>query len=382
MLYNVINIMLYVPTKGMEFKMKEKRNLLIAGGTIGLLAIILVKLGNPANMGFCIACFLRDIAGGIGLHRAEVVQYIRPEIIGVILGSFLIAVGSKEFQAKGGSSPVLRFVLGFIVMVGALMFLGCPLRMILRIAGGDLNAIIGLAGFVCGILVGVFFLNNGFSLKRTYTVSKLDGYTLPVISVILLAMLLAGGAGVLIFSESGPGSMHAPIAAALAAGLIVGVVGQKSRLCMAGGIRDVFLFKDWTLLSGFIAILVVTLIGNVATGAFKLGFIDQPVAHTDGVWNFLGLLAVGFASVLLGGCPMRQLILAGEGNSDSVITIFGMVVGAAICHNFGLASSAKGPTANGKIALIAGIAVLVLIAVFNSSLVKSDSPAKSEKAVV
>jgi uncharacterized protein len=46
-----------------------------------VLAPILVKLGNPGNMGICVACFSRDIAGALGLHRAATVQYIRPEII-------------------------------------------------------------------------------------------------------------------------------------------------------------------------------------------------------------------------------------------------------------------------------------------------------------
>ena len=63
---------------------------------------------------------------------------------------------------------------------------------------------------------------------------------------------------------------------------------------------------------------------------------------------------------------MRQLVLAGEGNTDSVVTILGLVAGAAFAHNFGLASSAEGPTANGKIAVIAGIIVVAVIAVINS----------------
>jgi len=45
-------------------------------------AALLQKLGNPGNMGICVACFERDIAGAVGLHRAAVVQYMRPEIIG------------------------------------------------------------------------------------------------------------------------------------------------------------------------------------------------------------------------------------------------------------------------------------------------------------
>ena len=32
----------------------------LAGVAVGLAALILTAMGNPANMGFCIACFLRD----------------------------------------------------------------------------------------------------------------------------------------------------------------------------------------------------------------------------------------------------------------------------------------------------------------------------------
>ena len=185
----------------------------------------------------------------------------------------------------------------------------------------------------------------------------------------LLLLLLAAPA-LLAFSESGPGSMRAPIMAALAAGLVVGAIAQKTRLCMVGGIRDLVLFKDWTLLSGFLAILVAVLVGNLILGNFHPGFMinaetAQPVAHTDGLWNFLGMVSVGFGSVLLGGCPLRQLILAGEGNSDSAITVLDMFVGAAFAHNFSLASSGAGPGANGRIGCILSLVVIFIIAAAN-----------------
>jgi len=141
---------------------------------------------------------------------------------------------------------------------------------------------------------------------------------------------------------------------------------------MVGGIRDLVLFRETKLLVGFAAIFVGALICNlILTGAtgtsyFHLGFNDQPIAHTDGVWNFLGMMLTGFSCVLLGGCPLRQLILSGEGSSDSAVTVFGLLAGAAFCHNFGLASSGKGPTANGKIAVLIGLAVAVIIASVNT----------------
>lgn len=344
----------------------KKHGLVVGTGlVVGAIAIALVAFGNPKNMGLCIACFLRDIAGGVGMHRAEVVQYVRPEIIGLLLGALVMSLIGKEFAPKGGSAPLTRFALGFAVMVGALMFLGCPLRMMIRIGGGDLNAVVGLVGFVAGILIGIFFLNKGFSLKRTYDLPKLEGY-MPGLTAIGLLLLLTFGAGLLFFSESGPGSMRAPVAIALIAGLVVGALAQKSRLCTVGGIRDAVMFKDFHLLYGFIVIIITVLLGNLITGAgVKLSFAEQPVAHTDGLWNALGMVLVGFASVLLGGCPLRQLILAGSGNADSGVAVLGMVVGAAFCHNFKLASSADGPTANGQIAVIICLAAVALIAVLN-----------------
>jgi YedE family putative selenium metabolism protein len=247
------------------------------------------------------------------------------------------------------------------------MFLGCPFRMILRLAGGDLNALLGLVGFAIGILCGIFFLKNGYSLKRTYSLTAGEGYWMPIIEVVLFALLLIKPAFILFSEEgAGPGAMHAAVFVSLAAGIIVGALAQRTRLCMVGGMRDLILFKETRLLWGFCSILVAALITNLILGGFKLGFAEQPVAHTDGLWNCLGMLLVGFACVLLGGCPLRQLVMSGEGNADSAVTVLGLLVGAAFCHNFGLASSGEGPTPAGKIAVIIGIVVVALIGVVNT----------------
>lgn len=353
-------------------QVKNKKNLwiILTGLIIGAISVILVVCGNPANMGFCIACFVRDMAGAVGMHRAEAVQYMRPEIIGLVLGALIMSLASREYKSQSGSSPFTRFVLGFFVMIGALMFLGCPLRMVLRIAGGDMNAIVGLVGFVGGILLGILFLTKGFSLQRAHTQGKLEGTIFAGINIAFLFLLVAVPS-VLLFSEKGPGASHAPIWIALAAGLIVGALAQKSRLCMVGGIRDAVLFKDFYLLYGFIAIIVAAMVGNAIAGTLTFGFAGQPVAHTDALWNILGMLLVGFASVLLGGCPLRQLILAGSGSGDSAVTVAGLFVGAAFAHNFKLASSADGPTGAGKIAVVIGIAVSLVIAFSNIQKEKS-----------
>lgn len=148
-------------SRGVKNVFATSTGIVAVGVVIGVVAALLQKFGNPANMAICVACFGRDIAGAIGLHRAEVVQYLRPEIIGFVLGSFVAALVFKEFKPTGGSAPMTRFVLGMIAMIGALVFLGCPWRVVLRLAGGDGNALFGLLGLVTGVWIGTLFSRTG-----------------------------------------------------------------------------------------------------------------------------------------------------------------------------------------------------------------------------
>lgn len=307
------------------------------------------------------------------MHQAEVVQYARPEIIGLVLGAFLISVATKEYRSTAGSSPMIRFVLGVIIMIGALVFLGCPLRMIIRMSAGDMNAWVALVGFILGIATGVFALKKGFSLGRAHVTNKANGAVLPVIVTGILVVALC--TSLLKVSQAGPGSMHAPVIASLIGGLVFGVFAQKSRMCFAGSMRDIILMKNFDLFSVIAGLFVVMLVFNLATGRFVFGF-NTPgiIAHSEHLWNILGMYTVGFAAVLAGGCPLRQLILAGQGSSDAAVTVVGMFVGGALCHNLGLAASgtalnpetkelvAGAVPLNGKVACIICIVVCFIIA--------------------
>ena len=349
--------------------------IILTGGVIGLLAALLQKAGNPPNMGICVACFERDIAGALGLHRAAVVQYIRPEIIAFVLGSMIAALAFKEFKSRLGSAPIVRFFLGILAMIGALVFLGCPWRAILRLAGGDLNAILGLLGLVVGISVGVYFLKNGYTLGRSRPAPAIAGWIMPLIMVSLLLLLIfapqfSEGAPIF-FSESGPGSMVAPILISLAAGLLIGFLAQRTRFCTMGSIRDVILMGDTHLISGVAALLVAAFITNLILGQVKVGFAAQPVSHSNHLWNFMGMVLAGLAFTLAGGCPGRQLFLSGEGDGDAAIFVLGMIVGAGIAHNFGLASapdsivdgvlSVGGTSIYGQWAVILGIVFCLIL---------------------
>lgn len=354
---------------------------IVTGAIIGILAPLLVYLGNPGNMGICVACFNRDMAGAMGLHRAGVVQYIRPEIIGLVLGALAAALVFREFKPRTGSAPLVRFLLGMFAMFGALVFLGCPWRAYLRLAGGDWNAIFGILGLIGGIGLGIVFLKMGFSLGRSHAAPKAVGWVMPLIMIVFLVLLLvapqfgrdASGnpTGPIFFSTSGPGSQYAPWIISLVVALAIGFLAQRSRFCTVGAFRDVILLKDSHLLNGVLALIVVAFIVNLILGQFQAGFTGQPIAHTNGWWNFGGMVLAGLAFTLAGGCPGRQLFLAGEGDADSGMFVTGMIVGAGFAHNFSIASSGSGPSAFGPVTVIVGIVVCIIIGLTMREVVKA-----------
>ncbi len=339
--------------------------IVLAGVAIGVLAPLLQKVGNPPNMGICVACFERDIAGALGLHRAAVVQYIRPEIIAFVLGATIAALLFREFKPRAGSVPIVRFVLGVFAMIGSLAFLGCPWRALLRLAGGDLNAILGLAGLVTGVTIGVQFLKAGYNLGRSYKTYPVVGWIMPVIMIGLLLLRIFrpqfSEGGPIFFSEKGPGSLYAPLLISLGAGLVIGFLAQRTRFCTMGSIRDVILMGDNHLISGIGALLVVAFITNLILGQVSFGFFGQPVAHSSHLWNFLGMVLAGLAFALAGGCPGRQLFLSGEGDGDAGVFVLGMIVGAGFAHNFALAGTPDS-VANGTVGGISpyGMAAVIL----------------------
>jgi len=355
----------------------SRAGITLVGLFIGVVAPLLQHAGNPPNMGLCVACFERDTAGALGLHRAAVVQYLRPEIIGFVLGALVSALLFREFKPRGGSAPIVRFLLGVFAAVGALAFLGCPWRALLRLSGGDGNALVGLAGLVAGVSLGALFLRRGYTLGRSSPATPLSGLVLPAVMLLFLGLVAFrvsfGKDAAIFFSEKGPGSMHASLHVSLAAGLGIGMLAQRSRFCTMGAIRDAVLLRDVHLLSGVMTLIVAAFATNLALGQFKAGFAAMPIAHSNHLWNFLGMALSGLAFALAGGCPGRQLFLSGEGDGDAAVFVCGMIVGAAFAHNFFLAGAPDvldkvtgaltvgGVGRYGRVAILAGLAFCFLL---------------------
>ncbi len=258
-------------------------------------------------------------------------------------------------------------------MTGALVFLGCPWRALLRLAGGDLNAVTGLAGLVAGVGIGTIFFRRGYSLGRNTPQQTGAGLIMPALMLGILALLLLfpqvagqGKSGIIFYSAKGPGSMHAPLLVSLAGGLAVGFLAQRSRFCTMGAFRDLILFRHMHLLTGIITFVATAFALNALLGKVTIGFAGQPVAHSAHLWNFLGMMTAGWAFALAGGCPGRQIFMAGEGDADSGLFMLGMIVAAAFAHNFGLASSATGIGPRGDAAVYTCLAVLLALSLMHS----------------
>ena len=377
-------------TKGEFFAPKAK--MIFAGALFGVLGALAVNWGNPPNMGICAGCFLRDIAGALNLHENHAAQYIRPEIIGFVLGAFGAALAFREWRSRGGSSPVIRFFLAAFVMIGVLVFLGCPLRVVFRIAGGDLGGLIALTGMVAGILGGVFFLKRGFSLGAPVEQPIAAGLIMPAVVALLLVLLVAKP-DFIAFSQKGPGALHMPLLLSLALGLLVGAMFQRTRYCTIGAWRDVFLVRDFHLFSGFVAFLSAALLTNYLAGNFSAsglgyhwGFSKQPIAlpMTEGtqfLMTFLSLGLVGLAGTLLDGCPLRNSIRSGEGDLDAAVILLGYIAGAAVAHNFDLASSVSGLGSGGPAAVMIGLVFCVAVGLLKASERSRDVKAKDTGAL-
>ncbi len=122
--------------------------------------------------------------------------------------------------------------------------------------------------------------------------------------------------------------------ATLVIGVILGYLGQRSRMCFVGGIRDFILVRDTALLKGLVAF------GLTAWLAFPLvsliiGARLGPFGVSDAVTialTIVGGFGVGYVSTLANGCPLRQHVLAAQGVTSSMAYLGGFFAGAVIFH--------------------------------------------------
>jgi YedE family putative selenium metabolism protein len=327
--------------------------LAVAGGLFAAAAVGLAALGNPASSGLCASCFLVNIAGALRLHAKASQSYLRPELLGIVLGAFFAAFSAREFRVRGGASPLLHFAGGAFMIMGCEVFIGCPIKTLLRTAGGGGAGLAGIMGLAAGVAFASVFIRDGFGFRPKTDFFEPMGLAFPLAAFILL---FAASMGTDLFAAAGPGggANHAPFAVSAVAGIFFGAAGQRSRFCVTGSVRNAILLRDFREGAGIVAFLSVAFLLNLFSGNFMPTLELEPGAHTDLLWAFLATAMVGFGAILISGCPFRQLVLAASGDMDSLAAVGGMLAAAALSVSFGIASSPAGVTAAGKIAVLAG----------------------------
>lgn len=122
--------------------------------------------------------------------------------------------------------------------------------------------------------------------------------------------------------------------ASLTVGVVIGFVGQRSRMCFVAGIRDYIIVRDTFLLKGLVSFGLVAWIGFPLSGLVGGEFVGEfgrPVLQTA-LLAIGGGFGVGYFSVLANGCPFRQHVLAGQGTGGSLVYLGGFFTGALTFH--------------------------------------------------
>jgi hypothetical protein len=168
--------------------------------------------------------------------------------------------------------------------------------------------------------------------------------------------------------------MHAPMLLSLGVGLLIGALAQYTQFCITGGIARIFLWgprevlncpRSTGLLLSLGSFFMFALVASILTGQFHFGLEGQPSSNDSYGWAFLGMLMVGFGSVLIRGCPLRQLVGASQGDSDAAAAVLGMMAGAAMVQNWGLAGTPAGTPLAGQVAVLVGLALLFAVGIMN-----------------
>ena len=122
--------------------------------------------------------------------------------------------------------------------------------------------------------------------------------------------------------------------ATLVIGIVLGYLGQRSRMCFVGGIRDFILVRDTALLKGLAAFgatawltfPLASLVAGTPSGAYSAADMVTVILTVAGGFG------VGYVSTLANGCPLRQHVLAAQGIMSSWTYLAGFFAGAVAFH--------------------------------------------------
>ncbi len=135
-------------------------------------------------------------------------------------------------------------------------------------------------------------------------------------------------------------------------GIIIGYLAQRSGFCSIGGMRDLMMFRHTRLFIGYLALIGSAFLGYLIFWAiipaafpnfYWTASQSNPLTPIPGapggltigsyiILAIIGGFGMGILGVVLGGCPLRQIVMGSEGNYRSIYYIIGLIIGAVIFH--------------------------------------------------
>ena len=110
-------------------------------------------------------------------------------------------------------------------------------------------------------------------------------------------------------------------------GLIFGFILQRTRFCLTGGFRDMYIARNNTLFYAFLIAITVESIGVLFL--IKLGIVGNPYEEFSVLGAIVGSYLFGIGIVLAGGCATGTWYRAGEGLLGSWVALFFYMTSAA-----------------------------------------------------
>lgn len=118
-------------------------------------------------------------------------------------------------------------------------------------------------------------------------------------------------------------------------GVILGSVFYRADFCMAGMFRDVFLFKDSSMLRSLhVSLVTAMVLFFIIRQSGLVVFERPPIYKFPSIATLAGGLVFGIGMVLAGGCIVGTLYKMASGKLASLIAFFGIIAGSLIYAEF------------------------------------------------
>lgn len=341
----------------------SRKNLIISGFVLALSLLTLAFFGN-SKPGFSLIESMVEITGAIKLHKGSLLSYFRPEFFAIIAGSFLMSLYKKDFNASISSSPISSFFIGVAISLASSLFLLGPVKIFAFFSQRELAFIPSLPAYIVGVYIAILMQKRTYRASDFKNINPVESYYIPVISVILTIMIiLKADFFEAVLSRNDNVFYAKPILASLI-GLFIGAALQRGNFCMVSNLREFFVEKKIAALFGILSFMAVFFVFSFLNLKFINIFTFDSIIARDYFWFYLNAIIIGFGFGILRKGPIRLLISAGEGESNSIFALSGIFITSTLVENFNLYAKDGQILTNSKVFLIISLMILISISTF------------------